>query len=80
MLVSVLGSLTLPPKIPVFFHKTAAIEHQRQRHQGAIGALFFGLTEWRLRIGPALPLKVRIRQIVQGNDIIELEQLAFVRK
>ena len=60
--------------------KAAGVEHQRQRHQHAIGALLLGPAERGIGICAAAPLEIRIGEIVERDHLIEIKQAALLAK
>ena len=67
-------------KIARFAHEAAAIEHQRQRHQRAVGALLLGTPVLGFGIGGSLALHIGVGQIVQRHRGIQAEQTGNARK
>ena len=52
-------------------HKAAAVEHHRQRDQGAVAALFFATPSYRFGYACCDTLEVGIGQVVQSDSLNE---------
>ena len=53
--------------------KATGVEHQGERHQRTIGALFLGMTERGVGVTRAGAFEIGVGQIVERDDFFELE-------
>ena len=61
-------------------HKTAAVNHQAQRHQRAVATLFLGAPTMGFAVVRDFAFEIGVGQVVQGDGGVQVKQVAGLGK